>query len=186
MRRPILALTAFAFVAVPAAFVALVPSGPASGEEPGTKKPAATLADLAWLEGSWRSTDGKEIFDEIWTGPEGGSMAAVSRSVEDGRTGMYELSTIETTPTGPVLRIRHFGAGLEPWKSEAAGTPSWPLAKLAGKEVLFEDPSRDFPRSILYRRETGKDGDVLVARLEGKRGDKPVEMEFRLARVSSK
>lgn len=147
------------------------------------EKPA-TLADLAWLEGSWRSVDGAEIFDETWLAPEGDSMSAVSREVQGGKTRMYELSTIEATDAGPVLRIRHFGAGLAPWKSEAADTPSWPLASRGDREATFEEPSRGFPRRIVYRREAGKDGkpDVLVAKLDGERGGKPMAMEFRLVR----
>jgi hypothetical protein len=151
----------------------------ASAEE---KKTSARIADLSWLEGAWRHAAGDDSFDECWTGAAGGTMAAVSRDVTQGRTSMYELSTIETTETGLVLRIRHFGEGLAPWKSEAAGPGSWPLAKCEGQEAVFEDPARDFPRTIVYRR----DKDVLKATLDGKRGDKPMHMEFELKRVSSK
>jgi hypothetical protein len=162
-------------------------AGRGRAEEPapsagGTVK-EATLADLAWLAGRWRSQDGGEVFDETWLPAEGDAMAAVSRSVEGGKTGLYELSAIERTDAGLVLRIRHFGPGVAPWASESGETPSWPLARRGAREATFEEPSRAFPRRIVYRREKGAGADVLVARLEGERGGKPATMEFRLARV---
>jgi hypothetical protein len=149
-----------------------------------SEDPPAGLAGLAWLEGHWRS-GGEDAFDETWLPAGGGSMAAVSRLVHGGKANLYELSAIEETDAGLVLRIRHFGPGLEPWKSEAEATPTWALSKSAPNEVVFEDATRDFPRRISYRREAGSAGkpDALVARLEGSKDGKPREMEFRLTRV---
>ena len=182
MRTQGLAVTTV--LAAAAIWASVVPARSAADE----KEAPAKLADLAWLEGNWRHADGGEIFDELWTAPEGDAMAAVSRSVRDGKTSMYELSSIEASEKGLVLCIRHFGAGLASWKSEAAATPAWPLVRRGDREAVFEDATRAFPRSIVYRRESGTDGaqDVLVARLEGERGGKPTVMEFRLTRTSPK
>jgi hypothetical protein len=171
MKRPLIPVLALAAAAV----FATAASG-------GDKKSATQIGDLAWMEGAWRHAEGEDSFDETWTGAAGGTMAAVSREISHGKIKMYELSTIEATPEGLVLRIRHFDEGLVPWKSEADGPGSWPLVSCADKEAAFENPAKDFPRKITYRREK----DALVAKLEGQMKDKPVQMEFRLDRVSSK
>jgi hypothetical protein len=177
MRLPRLLL---AGVAVLAAAALAAPPRLRAEEAP----PPTRLSDLAWLEGHWRS-GGEDAFDEVWLPADGGSMAAVSRLVHGGKANLYELSTIEESPEGLALRIRHFGPGLSPWKSEEGGTPTWRLARTGRSEAVFEDAARDFPRTIAYRRESGDAGDVLVARLEGTAQGKPRTMEFRLDRVTS-
>lgn len=171
-------------VAVLAAAVALVaPSVGAQDAGPPAARPPA-LGDLAWLAGSWRSDDGGETFDETWLPPLGDAMVAVSRAVEGGKTKLVELSVIEATAAGIVLRIRHFGPALTPWKKEAGAAESWPLATVEGTEAAFTEPTRSFPRTVRYRREAGKDGkpDVLLARLEGE-GGPPGGLSFRFERV---
>ena len=149
-----------------------------AGEE---EKPAVpAVADLAWLAGSWRAGNESDGFEEHWLPAAGGTMAAVSRNIHGGKTGLYELSAIEPGEGGrPVLRIRHFGPGLAPWKSEAEGTPAWPLLSAKKGEAVFEDPAREFPRRIVYRLVE----DDLVARLEPAEGAKNRPLEFRLKKV---
>jgi hypothetical protein len=167
-------------VVVAAVAAASLPTG--AGEP---SPSAVSISTLAWLEGHWRS-EGKDAFDEAWLPAGGGVMAAVSRMVHDGEAGMFELSTIEPSAEGLALRIRHFGPGLSPWKSEEGATPSWTLARSGEREVVFEDAARGFPRTIGYRRQAGTSGgpDVLVATLEGAEGGEKRHMEFRLLRVA--
>jgi hypothetical protein len=162
-----------------AALVAVAALGPGFAAEGEGKK--ATVADLAWMTGSWCSEHGGDRYEEHWLPPAGGSMAAVFRAVEGGKPDMYEISAVETGEDGrPVLRIRHFGPGLVPWKSEAEKTPSWPLASTAKDEAVFEDPAADFPRRIVYRL---ADASTLAVKLEPAPGSKRQPMEFRLKKV---
>lgn len=143
----------------------------------------ATIESLAWLAGNWQRSDASGSFDERWMPPAGGTMAAVSRAVENGKTGLYELSVIEPTEAGLVLRIRHFGPGLTPWKSEAAGPGTWALASSGARTVVFEDPKNEFPRRIVYTRGEDESGKAtLTARLDGGE-DSPQAMEFRFESV---
>ena len=177
-------------VAVAVAFAAaLAPLVVAEDAPAPTPVPASkpTLADLAWLAGSCRVASDGETFDETWLPPLGDGMVAVSRSVVGGVTKLVELSAIEATDAGIVLRIRHFGPGLTPWKKDAGGAESWPLEAVRGTEAAFTEPSRKFPRTVRYRREPGAAGkpDVLTARLEGE-GGPPGGLEFRFERVEAR
>jgi hypothetical protein len=158
----------------------LAAAGTAAALE-GETKAKATVEDLAWLAGNWVHGEGDEAFHETWLPPAGGSLVGASRDVSHGKTTLVELSTIETAADGAlVLYIRHFGAGLVPWKSEAAGPVRMPLASSKKGEAVFEDPERDFPKRLTYR--AGK-GDTLEALLEGTRGGAPMNMEFRFRRA---
>ena len=144
-----------------------------AGEE--LKRPAG-VAGLAWLAGDWTSIEEGVAFDEHWLAPRGDAMFAVSRMVEGTATKLCELSVIEDAADGTWLRIRHHSRSLEPWKMDASGPLSMRMTQSSEGRAVFEDEKRDFPRRIVYSRAA----DVLTARLEGTRGGKPVEEEFKL------
>jgi hypothetical protein len=137
--------------------------------------------DLAWLAGTWRSEDDHGLAEEHWLPPASGGMAGVFRMVAGGKTSLYEILAIEPAADGtPVMRMRHFGAGLEPWKSEAGAAPSWPLAESGEGKAVFTNPDTDFPRTISYAAD-GKE--AVVVRLVPAPGSKRRPMEFRLAKA---
>ena len=131
------------------------------------------------MAGTWRSDGGPMPFEEHWTAPWGGTMAAVSRGQKDGQVSMTELSSIETVGTDLVLHLRHFHNGLVPWESEKDGPLTWTLSDWGEHRAVFSDPEKDFPRSVTYER----DGNVLRAILEGGSAEKPMRMAFTLTRV---
>ncbi len=151
----------------------------AAEDQPAPARPKAKAADLAWLAGTWRAGDESGGFEEHWTAPWGGTLAAVSREVGDGGTRMVELSSIEPDGEGLVLRLRHFDASLKIAAMDKDGALSWPLAQLGEKRAVFDEPTREFPRRIVYERE----GDTLRATLEGARDGKPQRMAFELSLV---
>ena len=141
----------------------------------------AKVDDLAWLAGTWRSEDDHGLFEEHWLPPASGGMAGVFRAVTGGKHSLYEVLAIETGADGvPVMLLRHFGAGLEPWKSEAGKTPSWPLAESGKGKAVFTNPETEFPQTISYEME-GKD--AVKVRLVPGPGAKKGPMEFQLKRV---
>ena len=148
----------------------------ASGEE----APAKGVAALGWLAGDWTMEAEGSTWDEHWLAPRGDAVLAVSRMVssKDGTTRLCELTAIEQTADGPVLRLRHFSRSLEPWKSEAEGPITMKLAEQGERKVVFEAPEREFPKRLTYERE----GDVLVAKLEGEHDGKPAGNTFRFRR----
>lgn len=148
-----------------------------AGEEEGKPDP---LAGLGWMAGTWRMEDEGSVWEDHWSAPRGDSIIGTSRWIRQGKTALYELFTIEREGETLHLRMRHFNRGLVPWKSEAGGPLSWPLASASGQEVVFEEKSRDFPRRMVYRR---PEKDVLVVRLEGVSGGKDAAQEFRFKRA---
>ncbi|MBL8990973.1 MAG: hypothetical protein JNJ48_05265 [Phycisphaerae bacterium] len=82
---------------------------------PESARPAAALADLAFLTGRWVGVNPNgTVNDEMWTPPRGNSMAALFRQVRrDGKPALHEVSLITAEPEGVVLRLRHLHALLE-------------------------------------------------------------------------
>ena len=143
------------------------------------KDPATvTLKDLAWMVGSWSEAEGPSVFSEAWMPAQGDAMVAASHWTIQGKTRMYELNVIEQTPKGLVIHVRHFHRGVVPWEAEATGPVSWPLKSLEGQHVIFEHPTRAWPKRLEYRRS----GKTLEGRLTGTENGvaKQIPFSFRL------
>jgi len=54
----------------------------------------AVIADVAWIAGTWIAGDGGVSSEERWTSPAGGTMLAVSRSVQGDRLVAFEYLRI--------------------------------------------------------------------------------------------
>jgi hypothetical protein len=126
----------------------------------------ASIADLGWMAGSWAGNEGKTQMDEHWTAPKGGAMLGLHRDVVGGKMVSFEFLRIEETPGGLA------------YLSMPQGRPvtAFPLAKLEGKRVVFENPTHDFPQRIIYWLEA--DGS-LAARIEGTQEGKGESAEWR-------
>ena len=138
-------------------------------------QPVPTLKDLAWLEGTWEEAQQGSVFTEVWSAALGDAMIGHDHWTVGGKTRMYELMAIEQSEEGLVLRIRHFGTGLVIPKSELDAPMSWPLSSLEGQKVVFEHPTRAWPKRMEYERE----GDVLTGKLSGIENGKPNAIPFR-------
>jgi len=57
--------------------------------------PAASIADLAWMTGSWAITLGSDTLEENWIAPTGSSIAAMVRMSSNDGTGKCEVIAIE-------------------------------------------------------------------------------------------
>jgi hypothetical protein len=129
------------------------------------QRPAWKVADLAWMSGSWVTTQGKTQIEEHWTKPAGDSMIGMGRTLKDGKTIFFEYLRIEVRADG-IFYVAHPKARM--------GT-DFKLMRLSANEALFENPAHDNPKKILYRRTP--DGS-LTARVEGDENGKPVSEEF--------
>jgi hypothetical protein len=101
-----------------------------------------TLAQLAWLAGTWTAADGPLAFEERWTPPAGGAMLAVSRTLKGDRMVAFEF-----------LRIIEREAGLV-YVAQPNGRPptEFILTSITADSATFENPSHDFPKMIRYTR----------------------------------
>ena len=130
---------------------------------------AEGLDDLGWMAGSWMERNGGTDTEEHWIAPRGGLMMAVNRTVKDGRASDFEFLRIELREGKPV------------YLSMPRGRPAteFRTAEQAPARIVFEDPARDFPRRIAYWR----DGEALMARIEGTINGEPRARQWRFERV---
>jgi Domain of unknown function (DUF6265) len=145
--------------------------GRAAAETP-PAAPPPTVQSLAWLAGCWASVDGEAGSGETWTAPAGGTLLGIGRTVKGGRTVAHEFQQIREIQPGRIVLI-----ALPSGQPEA----TFPLLRLAEREVVFENPQHDFPQRVLYRL-TGRD--QLLGRIEGRRGGEERGVDFSLKRVA--
>ncbi len=130
---------------------------------------AEGLDDLAWMAGSWMERKAGTVTEEHWLAPSGGLMIAVNRTVSEGKPTSFELLRIEMRDGRPS------------YLSSPGGRPAVEFKSIeqSATRIVFEDPGREFPRRILYWR----DGEALMARIEGTINDQPRSREWRLERI---
>ena len=156
---------------------------PLSGQKPGRTpntlaydstqtRPAATLADVAWLTGHWRAPALGGMAEEVWSAPEANSMMGMFRLMKDDATVFYEIMSLQPDGHSIVLVLKHFNADLTGWE-ERDEMLRFRLVKLTPSEAWFE--------GLTFRR---LDADNLQVQLAIGRPDGTArEEEFRYARV---
>lgn len=130
-----------------------------------------TVQDLAWLSGCWESVNGDPGSGETWTRPAGGTLLGLSRTVKEGKTVAHELMQIRETAPGRIVFI-----ALPSGQTET----TFPLVRLAGQEVVFENPGHDFPQRVIYRREKN----LLTGRIEGVENGREKAFDFPLKKAA--
>ena len=132
--------------------------------------PTASVEDLAWLKGCWRSAGEGRQTTEHWLSPAGGAILGISQTIAAGKTVEFEFMRIAQEENGDIFFI---------------ATPSgqketrFKLVKFGAGEAVFENPAHDFPQRVIYRR----DGDSLLGRIEGLSKGKGRAVDFPLRRV---
>ena len=142
--------------------VALVSMGLPAAQNPR----ANDVAQLAWFAGCWQIVRGDQVIDEQWMTPRAGVMLGMSRTVRAGRTTASEFVT---------LRVADGRVVYEANPSGQTPTP-FPATTVAPTRAVFENPSHDYPKRIVYERT----GDAaLTASIDDGAGGKKVEYPFR-------
>ena len=130
---------------------------------------APATADLAWMSGSWVQDKPGEKVSETWLGPGNGMLAGVNLTTWTGGRKTFEFLRIADTPTGPSY-----------FASPGGRAPvEFRMKELGDRRIVFENPQHDFPQRILYWRE----GEQLLARVEGTAGGKEKREEWRFDRA---
>ena len=130
---------------------------------------AEGLDDLAWMAGSWMQRKGSVDTEEHWLTPKGGLMMAMNRTVNDGRAVSFEMLRIVMKDGKPVYLSM----------PNARPATEFQTAEQGPTRIVFEDPGREFPRRVMYWR----DGEALLARIEGTINGQPRSKEWRFERV---
>jgi len=127
--------------------------------------PTATIDDLAWMTGNYAGAIGPNQLEENWIKADGGSIAAMVRSTGAGKTGMFEMITIEEMDGSLVLHIQQFDPGFVP----RTPTPQkMELVTLHQNHVQFVAVSDGGMKSLGYTKE----GDTFIIHVEQSSGAK--------------
>ena len=127
-----------------------------------------TLADLAWMAGSWATAPGgKRQIEEHWTQAAGATMIGMGRTVAGDKTVEFEYLRLEQRADG-IYYVAHP-------KARYPGT-DFKLTRVSATEAVFENPQHDFPKRIIYRK--GED-DSLTASVDGGEGTRAVSYAYR-------
>jgi Domain of unknown function (DUF6265) len=127
----------------------------------------ATIADLAWLAGTWQGKMGAASLEERWTPAGGGAMLGVSRTIANNKLVEFEF-----------LRIIERDGTLIYVAQPNGRTPAteFTLTKFGASEAKFENPSHDYPKIITYT--LAADG-TLTAVIADTGGAKPRSFVFK-------
>lgn len=118
---------------------------------------AQDITKLSWITGCWELSHGAMVIEEQWTKPRGGIMLGVSRTVKGDKVVSTEF--LKIAPEGGVLVYT-------PRIGSRVPVP-FKLLRISDSEVVFENPTHDFPQRIIYRKQEGG----LFARVEaGEKG----------------
>jgi hypothetical protein len=129
---------------------------------------AAPAADWSWLTGDWRHCKDGEIVEERWLGPRGEMMIGVNLTSSSKGAASFES-----------LRIARSDDGWTYWASPGGRTAvPFRMVEAGAQRAVFANPEHGFPARIVYWRE----GDELLARIEGTIKDQPRAIEWRFAK----
>ncbi len=128
----------------------------------------ASVADLAWMAGTWTVTRGETTTRETWLPPLDGAMGGVGQTSRKGKPAQFEFMSITTEAAGPTFTAR------------VGGQPPTPFVLKPGgrDEAVFENLAHDFPQRVIYRR----CGEDLCGRIEGTMNGKAEAMDWRYRR----
>lgn len=142
------------------AFAQEKPAGNTIRLAEGAKRPAATIADAAWLAGHWTGEGLGGVSEEVWTAPAGGSMLGMYRLIRDGKPVFYELLTLVEENGSLVMKLKHFTAAMVAWE-EKEKTVDFRLAAIQEGLLQFD--------SLTFRRDSETEMTIYLAlRQDGK------------------
>jgi hypothetical protein len=136
----------------------------------GSAAPAApngsTAPSIAWMSGTWVTETAGRWTEERWAPPRAGVLLGTSLSGRGNRAESFEFLRIAADENGKVSY----------WGSPEGATPvAFALVRASRNELVFENPSHDFPTRIAYRR----NGNILTATVSGPGGKDAQSWRYR-------
>jgi hypothetical protein len=138
---------------------------PATSSAQGAKPAAATIAQVAWIAGTWIGTSGTTApitVEERWTPPASGGMIGIGRTLRSGGTTLasFEFLCIAERQGGLVYLAMPDGRT----------TPTEFVATtVAADSATFENPSHDYPKLIRYTRKPDGTLETTIGGAAGQR-----------------
>ena len=133
---------------------------------------STALGDLGWLAGCWETRNESRglLITEMWMKPAGDAMIGVGRTLKNGKLADYEFLRI-VNDAGTISYISRPSANKE--------DTSFKLVRSSPTELVFENPTHDFPQRIIYKLS----GEKLTGRIEGTKDGKTRGVDFPYTRV---
>lgn len=141
--------------------------------------PAPSVAELAWMTGTWAGLAGPGELEENWTVPKAGSIQALVRMTGDGKTSMVEMIVIEEVEgvdgegNSLTLRLQQWGPGFKPLTPEPTVLK---LAELGENTVAFKaEPGSGAQFATLRYSRDGDNFTIGIETPEGAKMDIPLK-----------
>ncbi|MDH3640527.1 MAG: DUF6265 family protein [Gammaproteobacteria bacterium] len=132
----------------------------------GAEQVRASVADLAWMTGSWAGPFGEQMLEENWIKPIGGTIACVVRFTGGGATSMMELIIIEESEGSLVLRVRQWFPGYVP---RAPEPQTMALGEIGERRVSFKASGDGDFKTLGYSRPSADAFNIDVETTEGEK-----------------
>ena len=100
------------------------------------QRPAAVLADVEWLAGSWIGTAFGQRFEQVWNPASAGSMVGMFKLYGDEGVNFYELLLIIEEEGSLALRVKHFTPEFVAWEDKEDYV-SFPLVRIDPDAIHF-------------------------------------------------
>jgi hypothetical protein len=127
---------------------------------------ANDVTPLAWFAGCWQIARGEQVIDEQWMAPRAGVMLGMSRTVRAGRTTSTEFVTLRVVDGTIVYEASPSGQKPTSFRATTA----------SHDRAVFENPSHDYPKRIVYERKADA---AITASIDDGVGGKRVEYPYR-------
>lgn len=138
------------------------PSAPVQAQD-GSDGSRGSVADFAWLQGSWQGPGPRGATAEIhFMEPSAGVLAAAFRLEQDGRVVVLEFLTVVEEEDGLHMYVRHFSPALVPMEKERA--IHLRLEDRSGDRFVFDNVREGNPTVSVLSRE-GPDRFVSTSEL---------------------
>lgn len=102
----------------------------------GAPRPAARIADVAWMTGRWQGEGLGGSTEESWSDPAGGAMVGYFRLVRDSKPVFYEIITVLEIEGSLEMRLKHVSPDMTGWE-EKADFVTFKLARIEPGVVYF-------------------------------------------------
>lgn len=154
-----------------------ISTGTAAAQQPNP----SPLKPLEFLTGRWTSEAPHEIQEESWSPIIGDSMSGSFRVVADSKAVFYEFWAMEMDSDAaganpkPVMKLKHYNAGLKGWEEKDAST-KMPLVSVSANDVVFTEAGGSV--SLHYHRA----GNTLTCTVHHVKNGKASDETFTLTR----
>jgi len=123
-----------------------------------------TVADLAWMSGSWDGPEGPNRLEENWGVPRGGTIVSLVKNTGPDKTGMVEIVHIEEANGTLELYLQQWNV---PFASRSDGPQKMVLSEQTENSVTFNAVTEGGLKTLKYIRPADDEFHVDVTIVSG-------------------